>query len=74
MTRSKFRPHRLGMAGNGHLVAGERNGRASLSDQLVRLLRRKARHMTYAYLAELIQVAESTVRRAVQRRTWRHVA
>ena len=70
-----MRPHTLGMLGKGFKVAGEKNGMARLTANLVRSARHLHRRLGFStyFLAANWGVAESTVRRAVQRKTWRRV-
>lgn len=75
MSASKFRPHTFGMVNNGHLVAGELNGLAKLTAPVVLRARLENRRgVDTTALAQRYGVAESTVRRACQGITWRHLA
>ena len=68
------RPHTLGMVGKGFKVAGEKNGMHKLTAWQVRNARNWcAQDVSTDEAAERLHVAESTVRRAVQRKTWRRV-
>lgn len=53
---------------------GERNGQAKLAARMVRAARILRRTGWYfSEIAAHLAVSESTIRRAVQRETWRHV-
>lgn len=68
------RPHRLGMVGQGHKVAGERNGRARLTAGRVRWARAGRRlGITLSRVAEIFGVDPSTLQKAARRSTWRRV-
>ena len=53
---------------------GERNGQAKLSDSLVEVMRAiPYRRGLFAYLSRLYGVSHTTIRKAYQGETWRHV-
>jgi DNA-binding CsgD family transcriptional regulator len=58
----------------GRTARGSDNGRARLTPDAVIIVRRLASHgATKASLARRFAVSETTIRQAVQRKTWKHL-